>query len=88
MRTLVIIVAGFALWAACLALAGLLGAASTHSTMTGTVAFIVVWFGVAAVNCWVGVHRAGYPFREELPIFLLIFGLPAAVAVLAKWKFL
>jgi hypothetical protein len=37
---------------------------------------------------WMGVTNAGYSFREELPIFLLIFALPAAVAVLVKWKFL
>jgi len=27
-------------------------------------------------------------FQEELPIFLLIFLFPAAVAIFAKWKFL
>jgi hypothetical protein len=34
-----------------------------------------------------GVAKAGYSFREELPIFVLIFALPVAVAVLLKWKF-
>jgi len=43
---------------------------------------------VAAVNMWLGVSRAGYSVREELPIFLLIFGLPAAAAVLMNWKLL
>jgi hypothetical protein len=43
---------------------------------------------IAAGNTWVGVSQAGYPFREELPIFLLIFLLPSIVAVLVKWKFL
>jgi hypothetical protein len=37
---------------------------------------------------WVGVAKAGYSTAEELPIFLLIFSLPAAVAILLKWKFL
>jgi hypothetical protein len=37
---------------------------------------------------WVGVARAGYSVAEELPIFLLIFGVPAAAAILIKWRFL
>ena len=39
-------------------------------------------------NLWVGVARAGYSVGEEMPIFLLIFAVPAAAAVLARWKFL
>lgn len=53
-----------------------------------TVVFVVIWFVAAAANMWIGVAQAGYSFQEELPIFLLIFLLPAAVAMLAKWKFL
>jgi hypothetical protein len=37
---------------------------------------------------WVGITQAGYSFQEELPIFLVIFLLPAAVAVIVKWKLL
>lgn len=37
---------------------------------------------------WVGVAKAGYSVAEELPILALIFGVPAAVAILARWKFL
>jgi len=53
-----------------------------------TAAFVAIWFVAAAWNMWIGVSQAGYSFQEELPIFLLIFLLPAAVAVLVKWKFL
>ena len=42
----------------------------------------------AAAKMWIGVSHAGYSFREELPIFLLIFSLPSAVAIFVKWKFL
>jgi hypothetical protein len=42
----------------------------------------------AAANLWVGVSKAGYTVTEELPIFLLIFLLPAAVAVVIRWKWL
>jgi hypothetical protein len=40
------------------------------------------------VNLWIGVTRAGYSFREELPIFLVIFLLPVVVAGMVKWRFL
>lgn len=87
MRTLIIIVGGLALWAAFLAVARLVARSSTSSMTTATATFVAVWFVAAAANMWVGVSQAGYSFREELPIFLLIFLLPAAVAVLVKWKF-
>lgn len=51
-----------------------------------TAVFIGIWFVVAAVNMWIGIAHAGYSFREELSIFLLIFLLPAAAALLVKWR--
>ena len=56
--------------------------------VSATTVFSVLWFVVAAANLWIGVSRAGYSFQEELPIFLLIFLLPVAVAFFVKWKFL
>jgi hypothetical protein len=88
MRTMIIIFAGFVLWGACLGVAKVLGGSSTPSMTTATVAFVVIWFIAAAANMWIGMSQAGYSFREELPIFLLIFLLPSAVAILVKWKFL
>jgi hypothetical protein len=56
--------------------------------ITATVAFVVIWFVAAAANIWIGGSQAEYSFREALPIFLLIFSLPSAVAIFVKWKFL
>jgi hypothetical protein len=47
-----------------------------------------VWLVIAAANMWIGVAKAGYSVAAELPIFALIFGVPAAVALLVRWKFL
>ena len=47
-----------------------------------------LWLIIAGVNMWIGVAKAGYSVAEELPIFLLIFGLPAAAALVIKWKLL
>jgi hypothetical protein len=87
MRTLIIIAGGFALSAICLGVARWVGGAGPPAVTTATVVFVILWFVAAAVNMWIGVYRAGYSFREELPIFLLIYLLPVAVAVLVKWKF-
>jgi hypothetical protein len=87
MRTVIFILGGFVLWTICLGVAKLLP--NNSSSMTAaTIAFVATWFVAAAVNMWIGVSHAGYSFQEELPIFLLIFLLPAAVAILMKWKFL
>lgn len=49
-------------------------------------AFMPVWLLVALVNMWVGVTHAGYSVRDELPILLVVFGIPAAVAGLVAWQ--
>ena len=87
MRTLLIVLIGFALWAACLWVANLVGKGGSSSTVA-TAVFVAIWFVAAALNMWIGVSHAGYSFQEELPIFLLIFFLPAVVAVFVNWKFL
>jgi hypothetical protein len=86
MRTMIIILAGFAFLAACIVAARRLANGAGAPIGSAVAIFIVAWFVVAAINMWIGVARAGYSFKEELPIFLLIFLLPAAAAVFLKWK--
>lgn len=88
MRTLIIVFSGLVLWGASLGVARLVGGSTALSAWTATIVFAVLWFVLAAANMWVGVSQAGYSFWEELPIFLLIFLLPVAVAVIVKWKVL
>jgi len=88
MRTMLIIFAGFVLWGIGLGIARLLSNFSASSTTAATISFVVLWFIISALNMWIGISQAGYSFQEELPIFLLIFLLPAATAVLVKWKLL
>lgn len=52
-----------------------------------TYAFMALWLAAASFNMWVGISHAGYSLREELPIMLLLFALPASVAVIVHWKF-
>jgi hypothetical protein len=83
MRTALIILAGLLVWGVCVA-AAKMSASSSRAIGTATLAFVAVWFVVAAVNMYFGVAHAGYAFREELPIFLVIFLLPAIVALVAQ----
>jgi hypothetical protein len=87
MRTVLIILAGFLVWGVCVG-AAKMSANPGRAIGTATVAFVSVWFVVAAVNMYFGVARAGYAFREELPIFLVILLVPVIAAALVKWRFL
>lgn len=42
--------------------------------------YAVLWAVAAAINLWVGVAHAGYSVVEELPIFVIVFGVPCVVA--------
>jgi hypothetical protein len=87
-RTLLFLVAGLLLLAAFLLLAKLFSPNYADATRLATITYVAVWFIIAGVNMWVGIARAGYSVAEELPIFLLVFGVPAVVAILLKWRLL
>lgn len=48
--------------------------------------FLPLWLAAAVINLWFGVAKAGYSVKDEMPIFLFIFAVPAAAALLAWWK--
>ena len=49
--------------------------------------FIVLWLAVTLVNMWVGVSKAGYSMKDEAPVALLVFAVPAIVAIVIWWRF-
>ena len=65
---------------------GWLWGASAAGMGLAAKAFVPVWLAIAIVNLWVGVAHAGYTLRDEAPILLLVFAVPAAVAGLVAWK--
>ena len=87
MRTALFLVAGFLLLGAFLILGRLFAAQYPEASRLATLAYLAVWLIVAGTNMWLGVAKAGYTIGDELPIFLLIFGVPAVVAGVLKWKF-
>ena len=87
MHTLKVIAGGFILLAVCLLIGRLVGGQAPVSGVVGAAKlFIPLWLLVAGVNLWIGVTRAGYTVAEEAPIFLVVFVVPAAVALLLVWR--
>ncbi|WP_297794443.1 hypothetical protein [uncultured Marinobacter sp.] len=83
MHTFLVILGGFVLLA--LTIAGARTAGRTFSAALPL--YLVVWFVLSALNMGVGIYHAGYSFMDELPIFILVFGLPAATAAILARKF-
>ena len=85
MHTAIVLGGGFALLLSCLLLGHAFGG-GMPGAVTGAKVFIPLWLVAAGVNMWLGVSHAGYSFGDELPIFLGVFALPAAVAGLLCWR--
>ena len=86
MRSAIIIAGGIVLLAIGLLAGRWIGGAGPQTMATVAKVFIPVWLAAALLNMWLGVSRAGYSVVEELPIFLLIFAVPAALALFVWWK--
>ena len=87
MRTALIILGGVDLLGCCLFASRTVSDAAPGWVQTATTFFIPLWLVAALVNMWVGVTRAGYSVQEEFPIFLVIFAIPAVLALLVRGKF-
>jgi len=86
MHTLKVIAGGFILLAVFLLIGRLVGAEAPAEGVAGAAKlFIPLWLLLAGINLWIGVTRAGYTVAEEAPIFLIVFGVPAAAALLLVW---
>ena len=88
MRTGLFLLAGFLLLGSSLVLARLFAENYPSAIAFATAAFLVLWLALTGFNMWVGVAKAGYSVAEELPVLLLLFGVPAVVAVVLRWKVL
>jgi hypothetical protein len=85
MHVLLVIVGGTLLLGVFL-LFGHLWSVDSSQLPAALLAFIGTWLLVAVANMWVGVSRAGYAVREELPILLLVFAVPALLAGFLYWR--
>lgn len=65
---------------------GWLWGASAAGMALAAKVFVPVWLLVALSNMWVGVTHAGYTVRQEAPILLIVFAVPAVVAAIVAWQ--
>jgi hypothetical protein len=84
MRTAAIIVAGLVLLG--FALLGGRYVGGTPAMLIALKLFVAVWLILALFNLWMGASGAGYSLADELPIFLVVFAVPAGAAAFAWWK--
>ena len=76
MHTLMMIVGGFVALGIFILAAVLLG----RTLADGARVFIFPWLVAALINMGVGVYWANIPVGVELPVLLVVFGVPAGAA--------
>jgi hypothetical protein len=87
-HTVKVIAGGFALLVLCLLVGRLVAGPEPAAGLANAARlFIALWLVTAAVNMWIGVSKAGYTIADEAPVFLLVFAVPAAVALLILLRF-
>lgn len=86
MHTLRVIGAGLVLLAVFLVVARFVAGARGAGLAKAALWFVPVWLAASVVNLWIGVSQAGYTVAQELPILLVVFGVPAAIALLIRTR--
>jgi hypothetical protein len=87
MHTLKVIFGGILLLGVCQLVGRWIGGATATVDATTIKYFLVLWLVATLANMWVGVSKAGYSIKDEAPIALLVFAVPAIVAIVIWWRF-
>ena len=87
MHTLKVIFGGILLLGVCLLLGCWIGGAAAKVVSTTIKYFLALWLVATLINMWVGVSKAGYSIKDEAPVALLFFAVPAIVAIVIWWRF-
>ena len=85
MHVALVIAGGLALLSIFVLFGWLWGASAAAMALAAKV-FVPAWAAMALVNMWVGISHAGYSVRQEAPILLLVFVLPAIAAGVVAWQ--
>ena len=88
MRTILFLTSGLLLMASLLIVAKLFAEHFPSAPNWAVALGLSLWLAATGANMWIGVSKAGYSVADELPILLLLFAVPAAAAVLVRWRFL
>ena len=87
MRSILIMVAGIALFGLTVLAVPLIGGEPDEAVGTATKIVLPCWFILSAVSAWYGVKRIGYPVSEEIQIAIVVFLIPAAMVGVIWWRF-
>ena len=86
-HTLKVTAGGVVLLALCLLIGRWVGGPTPAVGLVNAVkVFVPLWLVAAGINMWVGVSKAGYSVAEEAPIFVVVFAVPTAVALVVLWR--
>jgi hypothetical protein len=80
----IVVAIGLLLLGACLLTGNVLG--GTPGVARAALMFLPLWLLGAALNLIIGVRTAGYSVGEELPVFAVVFALPALLALALWWR--
>jgi hypothetical protein len=83
MHTLMLVVGGLVALGIFVLAAVLLG----KSVADGARIFVWPWLAASVVNMLLGLYWANIPFSVELPVLVVVFGVPAAVAWFVAKRF-
>lgn len=87
MRAILIVASGFLLLFTFVFVSRAMSNNNRATMAKATLLFLPLWIFAGSYNLWVGVSHAGYSVVEEAPLFVIIFGLPAVLAVYLWRKF-
>lgn len=87
MRSILIMVAGIALFGLTVLAVPLVGGEPDEAIDTAVKIFLPSWFLLSGVSAWYGVRRIGYPVSEEIQIAIVVFLIPAAIVGVIWWRF-
>ena len=88
MRTALFLTAGILLMASLLIPAKMFAEHLPWAPNVAVAFGVALWLAIVGINMWIGVSKAGYSVAEETPILLLLFIVPAALAMVVRWRFL
>jgi len=86
MHTVMVIGVGLVLLAVFILVGRQFGGGNAAAAAAAALWFIPIWLVAAGFNLSIGM-RHGYSLAEELPIALVVFGVPAALAAAIWWRF-
>jgi hypothetical protein len=86
MHTLKVIFGGILFLKVCLLLGRWIGGAAAKVVATTIHYFLALWLVATLINMWVGVSNAGYSIKDEAPVALLVFAVPAIIAIGIWWR--